>query len=248
MILPLNRPLVFTISMPDIRRVEGSYQIRRNVAKVVQILNRQAQETDKKRSKIIVKFAARYEFLLFNFSLNDFSMVVAPFLRLKSDRYDSFKIEHLPRVMLHHAKLDTYCNYLEEAMRDGLDNTGPLFYQQAILDLKVPLCIYEDHFVNKTPTVLARPLEMRLGEEIQKGLQKVRAWHIAVGRVEPKWVDTLIRMDEESLVLNEAERATLWRDIFQGVGASHVGYWAAGLCKFRVSLCARGLRLLMYML
>ena len=114
-------------------------------------------------------------------------MLVGPFANLRNAG-NGFKISHLPRVMVYHARVARQCDMIEDSARKGAIGCE-VEYQQLILDIKLPLCRrHESAFHLLGPAPPADAAERRRAQTVLEAVKQLEAWFEKSERPPLEWL------------------------------------------------------------
>jgi hypothetical protein len=211
----------------DTRRFRDLFAIRRNVATIVRVLNNQRGQ---QRPDLSLSFLMANGNSAADYNYNDFAILAGPVIGLRRDKYGSSELHPHEPELLQESKTERQLSFIQASELSPPTTYGPLVYQQAILDIKLPLL---SHRANITSHDFLQLLRKRSGSTMLAAIHRLKEWHMAAGLVEPGWIGHLQLVMEGQVGVKKRNRANFWERIMgvrlPPMQGSHVFLeWAAG--------------------
>ncbi|KAK3716231.1 hypothetical protein LTR37_006676 [Vermiconidia calcicola] len=216
--------LDLVIIPPFPRSVEAFVQVRSNVHRVVEALN-------KSKCDIFPKLSVRLEHQLNGGGSlcghNDFAMLMGPLLNLRKP-CRALMIYRTTGFYTFSPRIEEQCDLIETAVTGSQASKKQLAYQQLMIDLKLPLCL------QSLPTRIERLLGVQTTSPELDGASRANLlvaslalsnWHRVHSESKPRWLVDL-------LIILRAKATPSQKLIDQacgGVDRMHLLFWAAGL-------------------
>ena len=222
--LPACKMLDITIIPPSPRNTRDFVQTRKAVQQFVDIVNNSTCDI---LPKTLVRLEHQANGGGFRCGYNDFAMLMGPLSKLQKPCRGGM-IYRTTGWYSFAPDIERQCDLIERAVA-GSEEANMLFtYQQRMLDVKLPLCMFEsnEQFQNRFNEHRQRAaLDSKAAAAILGACCALYIWSKTHNKPRPDWLDTL----SIELMARRTPSATLLGQIFEGYGMRDMGYWAAGL-------------------
>ena len=222
--LPACNMLDITIVPPFPRTTKEFVETRRNVQLFVEALNSATCD-------VLPKMSVRLEHQRngggFRCEYNDFAMLMGPLSKLQK-RCRGVMIYRTTGWYSFAAKIEKQCDLVEKAVTGSKEASKLFTFQQRMLDIKLPLCMFqsEEHFLNRFDSQRQRAaLDPKTAAKVLGGCCGLFIWSKTQKEATPQWLGAL----KDELMARRAPSATLLEQVFEGYDKGQLCNWAAGL-------------------